>query len=161
MSAPILEVKSLVAFYGPTQALFGLDFEVGDGGVTALLGANGAGKTTSLRAVSGLIRREGDIRLRGRPIGGLSTEAVARLGVAHVPDGRGTSTDSRAGENRGSGAKVGRNGKGARRKTDGGSGYSPPPKSGGGHQRAAPRAGGNKGPRWSRACHAPASLDAR
>ncbi len=99
MSQPILEARGLAAFYGPIQALFGLDFVVEDGGVTALLGANGAGKTTTLRALSGLIRREGDIRLRGKPIGALSTEAIARLGVAHVPDGRGTFTDLTVEEN--------------------------------------------------------------
>jgi branched-chain amino acid transport system ATP-binding protein len=106
VSGPILEVKNLTAFYGPIQALFGLDFEVEGGGVTALLGANGAGKTTALRALSGLIRRDGDIRLRGKPIGALSTEAIARLGVAHVPDGRGTFTDLSVEENLRLGAYV-------------------------------------------------------
>ena len=106
MSGPILEVKDLAAFYGPIQALFGLDFEVEDGGVTALLGANGAGKTTALRALSGLVRREGEIGLRGKPIGSLSTEAIARLGVAHVPDGRGTFTDLTVEENLRLGAYV-------------------------------------------------------
>jgi branched-chain amino acid transport system ATP-binding protein len=106
VSGPILEVKGLKASYGAIQALFGLDFAVEDGGVTALLGANGAGKTTALRALSGLIRREGDIRLRGKPIGGLSTEAIARLGVAHVPDGRGTFTDLTVEENLRLGAYV-------------------------------------------------------
>ena len=99
MSAPILEAKGLSAFYGPLQALFALDLTVEEGGVTALLGANGAGKTTTLRALSGLIRREGEIRFKGRPIGGLSTESIARLGVAHVPDGRGTFTDLTVEEN--------------------------------------------------------------
>ncbi len=99
MNGPILEVKNLSAFYGPIRALFGLGFEVEDGGATALLGANGAGKTTVLRALSGLIRREGEIRLRGRPISSLSTEAIARHGVAHVPDGRGTFTDLTVEEN--------------------------------------------------------------
>ena len=99
MSAPILEAKGLCAFYGPLQALFGLDIAVEEGGVTALLGANGAGKTTTLRALSGLIRREGDIRFKGAPIGALSTEAIARLGVAHVPDGRGTFLDLTVEEN--------------------------------------------------------------
>ncbi len=106
MSGPILEVRSLTAFYGPIQALFGLDLDVEDGGVTAFLGANGAGKTTTLRALSGLIRREGEIRLRGKPIGALSTEAIARLGVAHVPDGRGTFTDLTVEENLRLGAYV-------------------------------------------------------
>ncbi len=99
MNGPILEVKTLNAWYGPIQALFGLNFAVKEGGVTALLGANGAGKTTTLRAISGLIRRDGDIRLGGKPIGALSTEAIARLGVAHVPDGRGTFTDLTVEEN--------------------------------------------------------------
>jgi branched-chain amino acid transport system ATP-binding protein len=106
VSSSILEVKNLSAFYGPIQVLFGLDFEVEDGGATALLGANGAGKTTALRALSGLIRREGDIRLRGKPIGALSTEAIARLGVAHVPDGRGTFSDLTVEENLRLGAYV-------------------------------------------------------
>ncbi|HVP97912.1 MAG TPA: ABC transporter ATP-binding protein [Roseiarcus sp.] len=99
MSAPILEARGLTAFYGPVQALFGLDFVVEEGGVTALLGANGAGKTTTLRALSGLIAREGDVRLRGKPIGRLLTEDIARLGVAHVPDGRGTFVDLTVEEN--------------------------------------------------------------
>jgi branched-chain amino acid transport system ATP-binding protein len=106
VSGPILEVKNLAAFYGPIQALFGLDFEVEDGGVTALLGANGAGKTTALRALSGLIRRNGDIRFRGQSIGALTTEDVARLGIAHVPDGRGTFVDLTVEENLRLGAYV-------------------------------------------------------
>jgi branched-chain amino acid transport system ATP-binding protein len=106
VSGSILEVRSLTAFYGPIQAVFGLDLDVEDGGVTALLGANGAGKTTTLRALTGLIRRKGEIRLRGKPIGALSTEAIARLGVAHVPDGRGTFTDLTAEENLRLGAYV-------------------------------------------------------
>jgi branched-chain amino acid transport system ATP-binding protein len=90
MPPMLLEVKNLRAGYGPTQVLFGLDFAVAEGGVTALLGANGAGKTTTLRAVSGLIRPEGEVLLAGQRISGLMTESIARLGVAHVPDGRGT-----------------------------------------------------------------------
>ncbi|MFM7609799.1 MAG: ABC transporter ATP-binding protein [Alphaproteobacteria bacterium] len=90
MRPMLLEVKNLRAGYGPTQVLFGLDFAVAEGGVTALLGANGAGKTTTLRAVSGLIRPEGEVLLAGQRITGLMTESIARLGVAHVPDGRGT-----------------------------------------------------------------------
>ena len=106
MSGPILEAKGLEAWYGPARALHGVDFEVEDGGVTAVLGANGAGKTTILRALSGLIRRAGDIRFRGRPVGALSTEDVARLGIAHVPDGRGTFVDLTVEENLRLGAYV-------------------------------------------------------
>jgi len=86
----LLEVKGLKAGYGPTWVLAGIDFVVAEGGVTALLGANGAGKTTTLRAVCGMIRTEGSITLAGQPIQGRATEDIVRLGVAHVPDGRGT-----------------------------------------------------------------------
>src|SRR5581483_9922207 len=63
---------------------------VEQGGITALLGANGAGKTTVLRALTQMVRTEGEIRFEGRPIGNCATEDVVRLGIAHVPDGRGT-----------------------------------------------------------------------
>jgi branched-chain amino acid transport system ATP-binding protein len=106
VSAPILEARGLEAYYGPIQALFGIDFTVEEGGVTALLGANGAGKTTTLRALSGLIRRGGDIRFRGKSIAALATEDIARLGVAHVPDGRGTFVDLTVEENLRLGAYV-------------------------------------------------------
>ncbi len=88
--AALLEVKNLEAFYGPTRVLEGIDFEVAEGGITTILGANGAGKTTTLRALSGLVRRTGEIRLAGQRIDGHSTEKTAALGIAHVPDGRGT-----------------------------------------------------------------------
>ena len=64
-----------------------------------MLGANGAGKTTTLRAISGTIRREGELELHGRPLRARAPEDVARLGVAHVPDGRGTFTDLTVEEN--------------------------------------------------------------
>jgi branched-chain amino acid transport system ATP-binding protein len=95
----ILRASGLKAFYGPIQALHGIDFEVEEGGVTALLGANGAGKTTTLRAISAMIRREGAIEFRGAPLPARAPEDVARLGVAHVPDGRGTFTDLTVEEN--------------------------------------------------------------
>ena len=98
MSA-ILRATGLRAFYGPIEALRGIDFEVEEGGVTALLGANGAGKTTTLRALSAMIRREGDIEFRGQKMKARAPEDVARLGVAHVPDGRGTFTDLTVEEN--------------------------------------------------------------
>jgi branched-chain amino acid transport system ATP-binding protein len=88
----VLEVRNLVAAYGNTRVLHGLSFEVAAGGITTLLGANGAGKTSTLRAISGMLRREGQIDFAGRPIGRLNTEDIARLGVGHVPDGRGTFT---------------------------------------------------------------------
>jgi branched-chain amino acid transport system ATP-binding protein len=95
----ILRATGLKAFYGSIEALRGIDFEVEEGGVTALLGANGAGKTTTLRAISAIIRREGELELRGRPLRARAPEDVARLGVAHVPDGRGTFTDLTVEEN--------------------------------------------------------------
>jgi branched-chain amino acid transport system ATP-binding protein len=95
----ILEARGLNAFYGAVQALDRVDFEVEEGGVTALLGANGAGKTTVLRALCAMIRREGEIRFRGAPMRARACEDVARLGVAHVPDGRGTFTDLTVDEN--------------------------------------------------------------
>jgi branched-chain amino acid transport system ATP-binding protein len=88
--AALLEVRALEAFYGQTQALFGVDFALRAGSITTILGANGAGKTTALRAVSALIRTRGRILLEGRALDRLPAETIARLGVAHVPDVRGT-----------------------------------------------------------------------
>jgi branched-chain amino acid transport system ATP-binding protein len=90
MTALLLEAKDLSAFYGATQALFGLDLAVEAGGITTLLGANGAGKTTALRALSGMVRVAGEIRFDGKPIAGRPVEQIVRLGIAHVPQGRGT-----------------------------------------------------------------------
>jgi branched-chain amino acid transport system ATP-binding protein len=86
----LLTAEGLSAFYGPIAALHGLDFSISERGVAALLGANGAGKTTTLRAISGTIRATGSIRFDGRQIIGRAAEDIARLGVAHVPEGRGT-----------------------------------------------------------------------
>ena len=90
MTALLLEAQGLCAYYGATQALFGLDLAVEAGGITTLLGANGAGKTTALRALSGMVRVAGEIRFDGRPIAGRAVEQIVRLGIAHVPQGRGT-----------------------------------------------------------------------
>ena len=87
---PLLTVRNLHAYYGPLQVLHGLDFNLERGGVTCLLGANGAGKTTTLRALCGMIRVSGAIELDGLSIAGRATEDIVRLGVAHVPEGRGT-----------------------------------------------------------------------
>ena len=86
----LLEARELNAFYGSIQVLFGLGLEVEDGGITTLLGANGAGKTTTLRSLSGMCHTNGEIRFDGKSIGGRATEDIVRLGIAHVPQGRGT-----------------------------------------------------------------------
>jgi len=88
--AALLETRSLTAYYGPTQVLYDVDLDVAEGGITALLGANGAGKTTLLRALCAMVRRAGGVRFGGASLDGLATEDVVRLGIAHVPDGRGT-----------------------------------------------------------------------
>ena len=86
----MLRVDELETAYGPVRALDGVTFEVAQGSITAVLGANGAGKTSLLRTVSGLVRaRAGRIRLDGRNIGQLPVERIVRLGMAHVPEGRG------------------------------------------------------------------------
>ena len=90
MAEVLLETAGLCAFYGATQVLFGLDLTVTEGGVTTLLGANGAGKTTTLRAISGMVRTTGDVRFRGHSLAGRAIEDIVRLGIAHVPQGRGT-----------------------------------------------------------------------
>jgi branched-chain amino acid transport system ATP-binding protein len=86
----ILSIRNLEAYYGPTKVLHGIDIDVEEGAVTALLGSNGAGKTSTLRAISGLVKRCGTITYLGVEIQNLSTERIAREGIAHVPDGRGT-----------------------------------------------------------------------
>jgi branched-chain amino acid transport system ATP-binding protein len=86
----MLSVAGLQAFYGESQALHGIDFTLDKGGIITLLGANGAGKTTVLRALCGMVRMTGEIRFDDRPIAGRATEEIVRLGVAHVPEGRGT-----------------------------------------------------------------------
>ena len=90
MSNAILQVHGLHAFYGSTHVLHGIDFEVRQGGITTILGANGAGKTTTLRAMCGMVKTQGEILLAGERIDGKPTENIVRMGVAHVPDGRGT-----------------------------------------------------------------------
>jgi branched-chain amino acid transport system ATP-binding protein len=86
----LLEVKDLFAGYGATEVLHGLSMQIEEGSITTLLGANGAGKTTTLRALSKMIKVRGQILFDGQAIEGKATEDIVRLGVAHVPDGRGT-----------------------------------------------------------------------
>jgi branched-chain amino acid transport system ATP-binding protein len=88
--APILELRAVKAFYGQSEVLHGIDIAVEESGVTVLLGANGAGKTTTLRAICGMVRCEGEIRFAGQSLQRRTTEQIAGLGIAHVPDGRGT-----------------------------------------------------------------------
>ena len=85
---PLLELDGVDARYGGVQALHGVSLKVEDGESVAILGANGAGKTSTLRAISGTVRRSGRIVFSGKEIGKKSPEAVARLGIAHVPEGR-------------------------------------------------------------------------
>jgi branched-chain amino acid transport system ATP-binding protein len=89
----LLELRGVRGGYGPVQVLHGVDLAVEEGHVAVVLGANGAGKTTTLRAISGMIRVEGEIIFDGHAITGSSPEAVAEVGIAHVPQGRGTFTE--------------------------------------------------------------------
>jgi len=107
--AALLEVRQLKAWYGASQVLHGIDFSLAPGRITALLGANGAGKTTTLRALCQSVRTTGTVMFDGRPLAGLSTEDVVRMGVAHVPDGRGTFNALTVEENLRLGAYVRRN----------------------------------------------------
>jgi branched-chain amino acid transport system ATP-binding protein len=86
----LLEIENLEASYGWTKVLHGVSFQVEKGGVTALLGANGAGKTTSLRAICGMVKTSGEIRFNGQGINSKATEDIVRLGIAHIQEGRGT-----------------------------------------------------------------------
>jgi branched-chain amino acid transport system ATP-binding protein len=97
--ARLLDVRALHAQYGATRVLHGMDFGVEEGGITTILGANGAGKTTTLRAVCGMVKTQGEVRFADTRIDGKATESIVRLGVAHVPDGRGTFTNLTVEEN--------------------------------------------------------------
>jgi branched-chain amino acid transport system ATP-binding protein len=103
---PLLEVKGLEARYGPIKALHGVSLNVDDGEIVAVLGANGAGKTTTLRAVSGTVKKRGQIVFDGRSIAGSSPHAIARRGIAHVPEGRGLFAELTVWENLRMGAYV-------------------------------------------------------
>jgi branched-chain amino acid transport system ATP-binding protein len=89
----LLELHDVSGGYGPVRVLHDIDLAVDEGHVVVVLGANGAGKTTTLRAISGVIHVAGELRFDGVSIAGKGPEAVARLGIAHVPQGRGTFTD--------------------------------------------------------------------
>ena len=95
----LLALEDVDARYGPVQALRGVSLTVDEGEIVAILGANGAGKTTTLRAVSGTVRCTGKIQLGSRSLARSGPESIARLGVAHVPEGRGTFSELTVWEN--------------------------------------------------------------
>jgi branched-chain amino acid transport system ATP-binding protein len=95
----LLELDNVEARYGSTKALHGISLVVEEGSIVAVLGANGAGKTTTLRAISGTVRRTGDIVFDGTRLGRRGPEGVARIGIAHVPEGRGTFAELSVKEN--------------------------------------------------------------
>ena len=90
---PLLVLQDVYAAYGPVQVLHGISLEVNQGEVVVVLGANGAGKTTTIRAICGMVSTKGTVRVAGEDVIGRKTADVARLGVAHVPQGRGTFPD--------------------------------------------------------------------
>src|SRR5580765_5930934 len=96
---PLLELSEVHARYGPVRALHGVSLTLEEGQIVAVLGANGAGKTTTLRAISGTVRREGTVRFAGRALARVGPDAAARLGIAHVPEGRGTFAELTVAEN--------------------------------------------------------------
>jgi branched-chain amino acid transport system ATP-binding protein len=92
-SGSFLSVTGLTAGYGPVEVLHGLEFTVGEGEIVVILGANGAGKTTAMRSISGVISRHGSIEFDGTDISHAKPDAIVRAGVSQVPQGRGTFTD--------------------------------------------------------------------
>ena len=95
----LLELEGVHAGYGQTRVLHGVSLSVGEGDIVSLLGANGAGKTTTLRAITGGVRWDGSIAFGGRSLRRMTTEDIIRLGVAHVPEGRGVLTELTVDEN--------------------------------------------------------------
>ena len=95
----LLALRDVDARYGQVQALRSLSLTVDEGEIVALLGANGAGKTTTLRAISNTVSRTGTLEFDGRPLGRKGPETTARLGIAHVPEGRGTFAELTVSEN--------------------------------------------------------------
>jgi branched-chain amino acid transport system ATP-binding protein len=111
----LLELRQVEAAYGPIKALHGVSAMVDDGSIVALLGANGAGKTTTLRAITGMVRASGRIRFDGRDVLNQRPEEVTRLGVAHVPEGRGTLAQLTVWENLQMGAYIRRDRNGVKK----------------------------------------------
>jgi branched-chain amino acid transport system ATP-binding protein len=100
MAAPMLEIKGLQAWYGESHVLHGVDFHVDEGEVVTLLGRNGAGRTSTLRAIMGLTgRREGSVKVRGQEAIRMATHRVAKLGIGYCPEERGIFASLSADEN--------------------------------------------------------------
>jgi len=100
MAEAVLEVEGLRAGYGPAEILFGVSLRLARGEVAALMGRNGAGKSTTLKAIMGLVPpRAGRVRFAGRDIAGLATFRIARLGLGYVPEDRRIFTDLTVAEN--------------------------------------------------------------
>ncbi len=114
----LLELEGVTASYGPVQVLEGVSLNVPDNGAVGILGANGAGKTTTLRAISGTVRTGGRIVFDGKDIRGLRPDQVAALGIAHVPEGRGTLGDLTVRENLRVGAYLRKDAKGVQQDID-------------------------------------------
>jgi len=89
VTTPLIRTSGLTAFYGDAQALFGIDFRLDAGELVAIIGANGAGKSTFLKSLTGLVRVQHDsVRFNGQAVGGLSPGAIVKQGLAMVPEGR-------------------------------------------------------------------------
>jgi branched-chain amino acid transport system ATP-binding protein len=88
-SDTLLSIEDLRVSYGSIQAVKGVSFDVREGEMVTLVGANGAGKSSTLRAISGMIPYEGAISYRGRDLKGIPSHRIASMGIAHVPEGRG------------------------------------------------------------------------
>jgi branched-chain amino acid transport system ATP-binding protein len=110
----LLELEGVRCGYGQTRVLHGISLSVGEGDIVSLLGANGAGKTTTLRAITGGVRWDGTITFGGRSLRHLTTEDIVRLGIAHVPEGRGVLTQLTVDENLRLGAYLRRDGAAAK-----------------------------------------------
>jgi branched-chain amino acid transport system ATP-binding protein len=121
----LLELDGVRAGYGQTRVLHGVSLSVGEGDVVALLGANGAGKTTTLRAITGGVKWDGIINFGGRSLRRATTESIVRMGIAHVPEGRGVLTELTVEENLRLGAYLRRGGDGVAKDYDRVFGYFP------------------------------------
>lgn len=102
----LLTVEDLRAGYGPLEILQGIDLVVDKGEIVVILGANGAGKTTTMRALSGMISRRGSVTFLDKNISETSAESIVKLGMAHVPQGRGTFSDLSVEDNLRAGAYI-------------------------------------------------------